>query len=61
MLSEYFLLNRLKDADDNPLSLATTMCEESLLYDNDGLVLYNNNQLIVLNEEYPFFKLTSKF
>jgi len=36
------------------------MCTDLLLENVDGPVLYNANQLTLLNNEYPFFKLVSK-
>ena len=60
IISKYYHLYRLKDGDENPLSFATEMCTDLLLEDKDGPVLYNDNQLTLLNKEYPFFKLVSK-
>ena len=48
-ISQYFDLYRLRDANENPLSLATDMCTQLLLEDNDGPVLYNENQLTLLD------------
>ena len=60
IISQYYDLYRLRDANENPLSLATDMCTQLLLEDNDGPVLYNENQLTLLDNQYPFFKLVSK-
>ena len=60
IISQYYDLYRLRDACENPLSVATDMCTDLLLENVDGPVLYNANQLTLLNNEYPFFKLVSK-
>lgn len=64
-ISLLFRIYRLSQADENPLSLATSLCNETLLNDGGNLkngdpVLYNDNQLIFLNEKYPFFKLVRR-
>ena len=60
LISQYYDLYRLSDANENPLIVATDMCTDLLVDDKDGPVLYIENKLTLLDHEYPFFKLVNK-
>ena len=63
LISEYYILYRVKDPNENPLCLATSLCDRELI--ENGLsgrdpILNNDNQLIKLDQNFPFFKLLLK-
>jgi len=62
-ITKYFKIFRLQEAEQNPLCLATSLCNNLLLTNGDegDPVYVNENQLLLLNKQYPFFKLVAKY
>ena len=61
-LSSYFDINKVSLEDTlatNPLVIATSLAEDELTNGNQ-IPLNNSNQLVRLDQEYPFYSLKNK-